>query len=77
MGCVLGLRRIAQDRARQAIRGIEVVLDEARKGSPLVDLFGRERPSVCHVHDLERLAHDDMTIGVLETFTSIGLILGA
>jgi hypothetical protein len=77
VGRVLGLCRITQDRPRESIGRVQVLLGEAREGSSLIDLFGYQRPPVCHVHDLERLAHDDMTNGRRETFMGTGFILGA
>jgi hypothetical protein len=71
---VLRLRGIPEDRASQAIRGVEVLLRQAREGNSLIDC-GDGRPVVCHVHDLERLAHDDMTNGARETFRRLRFML--
>ena len=67
---VLRLGGVAQDRPCEAIRGIEVTFREAReRRGPIFDLPIRDGAAICHGY-LERLAHDDMTNGLRETFTS-------
>jgi hypothetical protein len=67
---VLGVRRVAQDRAGQAVGGVEMVVRQAQEGLfALGRRLGHGGPAVCHLDDLGRSPHDDMTIQRGETFT--------
>jgi len=50
---VLRLGGVSQDRSGEAVRGVEMIICQAKKGRPAihrpVDL---DRPAVCHVDDL-------------------------
>src|SRR5438093_396046 len=67
---VLGLGGVAQDRSCKSIRRVEMALREAREcRGAIIGLPTRDGAAICHGH-LERLAHDDMTNGGSETFSS-------
>ena len=57
--------------ARQAVGGVEMLVGQAQEGlGALGRLLGHGGPAVCHLDDLGRSAHDDMTIQRGKTFTT-------
>jgi hypothetical protein len=66
-----GLAGITQDRPREAICSVEMIVGQTHEGGGAagrpIDL---RRPAVSHFDDLGRLPHDDMTIEGRETFNT-------
>lgn len=65
---VLGLGRVVQDGASQAIARVQVVLSQVKKGRFLASRLAVRRDIAGQRINLCRLAHDHMTIGDRETF---------
>jgi hypothetical protein len=75
VGRVLGLARIVEDRASQAVGGIEMLIGQAPERRGSIDLLGGpSRLRNGHVDGLRRWAHDDMTTGRSKTFMPAGYV---
>ena len=78
MGRVLGLGGVAQDRPRQAVGLVEVLVGQPDEGGRAgARLAGLCRRAVCQLDDLGRSVHDDMTPERRETFTNARHIVRA
>ena len=70
VGRVLRLGLVTQDRPRQAIRLVQMLVGEPGEGGGASrPLAGHQGRAICQVDDLGRLPHDDMTVQRPETFT--------
>src|SRR3954451_18756933 len=67
---VLGIGRVPQDRSGQAVGRVEMDIRELCERGLLPGPSNGGWPAVLALHDLELLAHDDMTSGVRKTFTA-------
>ena len=67
---VLRVSRVMQDRAGQAVGGVEVIVGQTQEClGALGRLLGHGGPDVCHLDDLGRSPHNDMTIERGKIFT--------
>ena len=68
---VLGVGRVVQDRAGQAVGGVEMVVGQAHESlGARCRRLDHGGPAVCHLDDLGRSVHDDMTVQRGQTFTT-------
>jgi hypothetical protein len=64
-----------EDRASQAVGGIEMLIGQAPERRGSIDLLGgSSRLGDAHVDGLRRSAHDDMTTERSKTFTPAGYV---
>src|SRR5688500_7022361 len=73
VGSILRVGRVAEDRPRQAVGGVEMMVRKAHERRPAFAWLGHGWPAFCHLDDLGRSVHDDMTIQRSETFTRGGI----
>jgi hypothetical protein len=73
----VGFARVVKDRAREAVRGVEVDIGKAQEGGAAFTFrMGLDEPAVRHVDDLSWSGHDDMTVQRAGMFRSTPRLTG-